>query len=521
MRPHYYTIVAVCFSLLGLLCSPSLSACSSQKYCVKGLIDLHGEILKLPENTTIVFKKGGKIVNGSIFGNNTKIKGAFDDCLGVTLTGTWYVKVISDTWFDQACLSDNEIIKNLNILQSDKMRQTLYIDRDHCLELSSKFNTGLSVASNTKVFLNAVLSIEGNNLERYNIVSIAGKENVIWEGGEVRGDVGKHNYIAGSTSEWGFGVYIYGARNISITGLQASLCTGDGFYISGDSGTSLDDYSNASKNIVLRYCVVHDDRRDGFSLVHAIDVLIEDCKAINMGLTEYTPPCFGINIEPNKNKAVKNVQIVRFKTSNSYPDYCFSSGGYQLQDNISNRENIALEDCIFDKGVGIASGGITINRSTMKQLVLYTSNVPTGEPGNIIFNQCTISGGNGIQFDGRKRIDINAHTPYYLFTNCDISTTTINKSIPGFIWGTDLDNVYAKLVFDNCQIRIQPELPNNNIIAAGFIHLDCSFKCCEIDSRSYVLKPRGIRFVGCDINCKSTDNKGSNSLINCRVKTSQ
>lgn len=521
MRIRNLPIFEVCFSFLCFLCCPLVSACPLHSYYVKGVTDLHGEILNLPLNTTIVFKKGGKIINGTICGNNTKIKGVSDDCFGVTLTGTWNVKDISDLWFAKASLTDNEIIRNLNALQSDIINQTLRIERDHCLELSSKFYTGLSVASNTTVLLSAILSIEGNNLERYNVVSISGKENVIWKGGEIRGDVGKHRYIAGSTSEWGFGVYIYGSRNITIYELKASLCTGDGFYISGDSGKSLDDYTTASKDIVLKNCVVDDDRREGVSLVHAADVLIEDCWAVNMGQTEYTSPCLGINIEPNKNKAVKNVRIIRFKTSNSSQDYCFSSGGYQLEGNISNRENIVIEDCFFDKGVGIASGGITVNNSTMKQVVIYPMNVSSGESGNITFNQCTISGGKGIQFDGRKHIDAKENIPNYSFYNCDISTATMYKPIPGFIWGTDVDRIYAKIRFENCKIRIQPGLPNNNIIGTGFTHLDCSFIRCDIDSRSYVLKPRGVKFNDCEIKCLSIDDKNNpNSLINCRINIS-
>lgn len=520
MRTRYYSII-ICLSIFGLLCGTNVSACQYRNYYVKGVKDLCGETLQLPDNTTIVFKKGGKIVNGTICGKNTKIKKAYADCIGVTLMGTWNVKDISDIWFDKTSLTDNAIIKSLNALQSDRIKQILRIERNHCLKLSSDFNTGLSVTSNTMVLLNAVLSIEGNSLERYNIVSISGKNNVKWEGGEVRGDVGKHRYIVGSTSEWGFGVYIYGSRDITITGLKSSLCTGDGFYISGDGGNSLDDYAKASKNIVLRNCTVYDDRREGISLVHAESVLIEDCKAINMGQTEYTAPSYGINIEPNKGKGVRSVIIRRYVSENTRAEYAFSSGGYQLSGGISNRDNIRLEDCRMDKGVAIMSGAVTILDSKMSKVTIYPVDMPSGK---VMFRNCTITGGDGIQLDGRmKTVIAGNNMPQYEFYYCEIVPGKAYKPIPAMIWGTDIENINGVFVFHNCTIKLPKNEGRYNLIISE-MPASMMFDNCEIDSEEYAIAPRGAKFQNCIINCQFIDGTTSitgkrSDFIKCSITT--
>jgi len=482
-----------------------------QQYYVKGVVDLHGKTLDLPEKTTILFKNDSKIVNGTIRGNNTTIKNASDDCFGVILTRTWNVKEISDTWFDKKCLTDNDIIKSLDALQSDRIKQTLKIERDHCLELSSEFNTGLSIASNTKVILKAVLSIEGNALERYNIVSIVRKENVSLIGGEVRGDVGKHRYINGSTSEWGFGIYIYESSDIAVSDLKVSLCTGDGFYITG-TGVQIGDYTGASKNIKLKRCIVNDNRREGFSLIHAEGVLIEDCKAINMGQTEYTPPSYGINIEPNKNNSVKNVLIERFSSENSYTDFSFSSGGYQFDGVKSNRENIILDRCSFDKGVAIMSGGVKVKNSSMRKVAIYTSNVPKGKDGDVVFNNCIVEGGYGIQFDGRKKMNDTSPFPRYYFNNCTITASGVYNPVPGLIWGTDLKNVMANLQFKNCDISLKPGLKGNTLMAKG-LDIDCVFKKCKINLNGYVFTPMNNVFDRCTIECYSINESNDASFV--------
>lgn len=470
-------------------------------YTVDKAIDLNGETLVLPEGGRIVFTPSGSISNGTVIGRNTRIKKETDNCFGVILQGTWRVKNIKDVWFDQSNLSDNQILDNLMVLQRDDMKQKVVVERDYVVELSDKRPTALSVFSNTNFLLKSTISIKGNNLQRYNIVSIAKRENVKFTGGVLRGDVGTHQYVAGSTSEWGFALFISQSTNVVVTDVTTTLCTGDGIYISGGEEKGIGLYGTASRNIVLKRCILDDLRREGISLVHADGVLIEDCKAVNMGRSEYTPPSFGIDIEPNKNKAVRNVVVRRFVTENTRAEYSFATSGYQFDGVRYNRENVILDHCVFDKGLAVMSGGITIKNSTMKKVAIYTSNVPANEDGIVIFENCTIAGGNGIQFDGRKVMDSSKPRPSYLFRNCTISAANIYSPIPGLIWGTDLDKINAELIFERCRITLQSGLKGNRLFANG-LKLDSEFKWCELYLGEYDINSTMAVFVGCSIERK-------------------
>lgn len=103
------TIQRICvFSMVSITCifASTSWACNGKKYYVKDVVDLHGELLRLPANTTIVFEDNGKLINGTVQGNKSNIKHLHDDCIGVLLTGSWMVKEISDTWFEKKILSD-------------------------------------------------------------------------------------------------------------------------------------------------------------------------------------------------------------------------------------------------------------------------------------------------------------------------------------------------------------------------------------------------------------------------------
>lgn len=522
MRYHC-TILCALFVLLSICESTTARRVDgvSKIQLIEGVIDLHGKTLKLEDGAAIGFTKTGKIINGSIIGRNSRIITPHDDCLGVSLQGSWNVSEIADSWFGADIISDDVIIQNINVLQDDKLIQNIWISRNHCISLSPEKKTGLLLSSNTKVYLDAELSIKGNSLQRYNIVSIAGKKNVLFSGGVVKGDVGKHDYVEGSTSEWGFGFYIYNSEDIAIEDVTVSYCIGDGFYISGDVEDGVGLYDHASKNISLRRCVVYDNRREGISLVHADGVLIEKCSAINMGQTEYTPPCYGINIEPNIKKSVRNVFIKEYKSVNSYAGGSFSSGGYQVAEGKSNRSNIVLKNCDMDKAVAIMSGAVTIDSSKMASVIIYPQQMPEEK---VVISNCTIKGGNGIQLDGRKRRNPSkSDNPLYSFINCHISADKPYKPIPGFIWGTDLNNIKAEFVFENCEI-LMPDGEKRYNITSSFFPSSIYFHNCVINSKDYPIVTNGIRFVGCDIYCKyiriSSDKNHKDCLIKCKINTS-
>jgi hypothetical protein len=115
------------------------------------------------------------------------------------------------------------------------------------------------------------------NLENTNIY-ISGN------GAEVLGD--RNAYPPG---EQRHGVFINGANNVVIDGLQSSNNAGDGFYIGGDPG-------QPSQNIVLSACLASNNRRQGLSIVSARNVYVVNCE---FEYTQGTAPQRGIDLEPD------------------------------------------------------------------------------------------------------------------------------------------------------------------------------------------------------------------------------
>lgn len=475
-------------------------------------IDFHGAKVELPLNSVLIIGKKGKLVNGILIGNNTKIIGCHRDAIGVTLLGSWKTKHIFDTWFDKGFLTDNQIIDNINALQSDNIKQIIEINRDYSYALNNNRIFALNISSNTILNLNSVISIQGNNLTRYDVARIVRKENIQIRGGVLQGDVGKHEYIKGTTSEWGFALYIFDSKNIVLDGLTVELCTGDGIYVTGSEEDHIGEYKHASNNILIKKCIFSELRRDGIGLIHAYNVKIKDCRAMNMGRTEYTPPCYGINIEPNKGLSVKDVRIEDFVTTGTCADFSFSTGGYQFDGLRSNRKNIILNRCLFDKGVAIMSGGVKVKNSSMRKVAIYTSNVPKGKDGDVVFNNCIIEGGYGIQFDGRKKMNDTSPFPRYYFNNCTITASGVYNPVPGLIWGTDLKNVMANLRFKNCDISLKPGLKGNTLMAKG-LDIDCVFKKCKINLNGYVFTPMNNVFDRCTIECYSINESNDASFV--------
>ena len=69
-------------------------------YVIKGQFDLNGNTIKMPASSTLKFK-GGRFLNGTIEGKDTRIKAAVKKIFeaNTTLTGTWDVNEAYPEWF--------------------------------------------------------------------------------------------------------------------------------------------------------------------------------------------------------------------------------------------------------------------------------------------------------------------------------------------------------------------------------------------------------------------------------------
>lgn len=138
----------------------------------------------------------------------------------------------------------------------------------------------------------AVLKAIPNSAAAYSIIKIENTSNASLIGGTLLGDRDEH---LGSGGEWGMGVFINSASNISITGMTAQNAWGDGFYVRG-----------ASKNITFCSVVANNNRRQGMSIISVNGLVIRDSVFQN---TNGTAPQAGLDVEPNENDTVSNVQI--------------------------------------------------------------------------------------------------------------------------------------------------------------------------------------------------------------------
>ena len=129
------------------------------------------------------------------------------------------------------------------------------------------------------------------------------------------------------------GVFIYGASNVVIDGLESDNNSGDGFYIGGPP-------DKPAENITLENCVASGNRRQGLSIASARDVQIIDCKFEN---TSGTPPAYGIDLEPNSpDDWLYNIKIIRALTKNNQGGGILEQLG-ELQDS-PNRVNVEIVD---------------------------------------------------------------------------------------------------------------------------------------------------------------------------------
>ncbi len=261
--------------------------------------DLNGKSVVLPEGVTLKFKNA-KIYNGKLQGNHTKIAGNVDAIFDkVEISGTWNVPVISTDMFVN--LDYDNSLRDVIALTDNNVQNKVIIEKGDYLFSLDKFNqTGIIVGSNTSIIINGNLKLKRNSLRNYDIVRITGTNVSISGNGSVIGDLSTHIDKGG---EWGMGIYLKGATNVSVSGISVKNCWGDCIYIGGNS-----------QNITVENCLLAYGRRQGVSITLGSNIKLRDLRISNVGGTN---PEYGIDIEPNADGIVEDVFI-----SNVYIENC-------------------------------------------------------------------------------------------------------------------------------------------------------------------------------------------------------
>jgi parallel beta-helix repeat protein len=162
---------------------------------------------------------------------------------------------------------------------------------------------GLSLGSDMTLQLGpgAVLKAVPTGAPEYCILRVAGAHDVVIAGGALEGDRSAHKGVEG---EWGMGLTLSNARNVTVSGLTVRECWGDGFYV-----------TNACADITLCGVVAAHNRRQGLSVVSGDRIVV---RGSTFRDTEGTPPACGIDIEPNPGQSVTDLLVTDCEITGNY-----------------------------------------------------------------------------------------------------------------------------------------------------------------------------------------------------------
>jgi len=282
----------------------------------------------------------------------------------------------------------------------------------------------------------AILKAIPNDSPNYNIISMRDASNVTVIGGTVQGERNQHTdnpvkIAARGFNEEGMGIGIYESHHVLIDGVTAKDCWGDGFFIG--------EWGNSTTDVTIQNVIADNNRRQGLSIVSADGVIVRNSVFKN---THGTSPMAGIDVEPDENQTVKNVQILNNELYGNYHGgICVARGdpARGLNQTIgsvtisgNNVHNNGTTDANWYYGIYLeqASGVIVTGNNVH-------NNINAGE-GIAITNN---SDGNTIT---NNTVVNNGHMGIYIPGGCTGNTVTGNT-----ITGNPSGNIVEELVGTN------------------------------------------------------------------------
>ncbi len=301
----------------------SLFCESAQKYYIKKVIDLQGGEVKIAPDCELVFIGRGKIKNGVLVGNNTKIKGTKKLFDRVTIKGSWNVPDISTEMF--ASLDYTNSLRDVIALSDSIVHNKITIKQgDYVVSTDEKELAGVIIKSNTDLVIEGTIKLKPNGQKRSYVILVEHSANVNISGtGNIIGDKEEH---LGSEGEWGMGIYVARSKNVSISNVSIYNCWGDCICVCKDS-----------EKVLIQNCLLSGGRRQGISIIAVRDIVVKNCAIKNVGGTN---PEYAIDVEPNSGEFVQNVLI-----DNVIVDDC--KGGFLVYAKAQNAlvENVVFRNC--------------------------------------------------------------------------------------------------------------------------------------------------------------------------------
>ena len=170
---------------------------------------------------------------------------------------------------------------------------------EHIVRITEEKGAWLTVGDSTELVIDGNLRLEGNEWRSCDIIRVKGSHVRIHGKGSIVGDRWTHQ---GEEGEWGMGIRLYGAEDVTVSGLTIANCWGDCIYIGGET-----------ERVTIDSCVLRGSRRQGISITKGNDVTVSDCQIADISGTN---PQYAIDIEPNRHCVVDNVLIKNVSVKN-------------------------------------------------------------------------------------------------------------------------------------------------------------------------------------------------------------
>lgn len=432
-------------------------------YEIRYDFDLNSTSITIPSGCVLKFD-GGEIQNGTLTGNGTTIDAdPIEIFSSVDITGTWNVPVIQSRWFNGSAVENCLAMNNANI------NTEILIDGDHSVVVPVNTTAGIIVKDNTIMRISGVVTKSENSATSVSSIFTLGN-NVTVYGGTIDGNKSAFS----STNEYGHGISIEGANNVSILGVKIVNCHGDGVYV-GDPQT-------ISTEINIIGCEIDGCRRNGISVIYAQNLVVEDTYIHDVYATA---PGAAIDVEPNyayqynKNIVVRNCRIENCL-------YCVSLSG----------TNVPIENTLVEN--------VRASMTDYKNLVVCTNTKNTS------FVNCYFST-TGARSTTYAITGSNANVPS--FKNCTFEETGTSPASAGYI--------AISCEFENCKFDITSAFLANTLNGR---FVNCKIVCaggCQYGSTA------GFELRGCEVTLNSDGmaigGRSSSApsrhikIINCRL----
>ena len=187
---------------------------------------------------------------------------------------------------------------------------------------------------------NTIIKRIGNDLEKYNVISCKGIDNVTIKNIHIQGDRNEHT---GATGEWGACIGLYSTSNVTIKDCKLTDGWGDGVYVGTLEGPCT--------NTIVDGCLIDNNRRQGISVINSDRLTVRNCTITN---TNGTLPEGAIDFEANYDTDICKNNIV---------ENCIfygNVGGSIIIGNQKIKYEVIVRDCISSDNSGVNIYGTSV-----------------------------------------------------------------------------------------------------------------------------------------------------------------